>query len=396
MFGIYFHWPFCLSKCVYCDFGSIVVNNETFDLDFQKTYAECCKKQLLYFKSKVQSMNDDNKKVSSIYFGGGTPSLIDVDIVKDLILFVKQEFDLEYNCEITIEANPTSCCYEKFEKLYKCSINRISIGVQSFDDIELSFLGRKHSSKEAIKTIEEAKQVFPKWSIDLIYGLPRQNIDKWLQELQFAIDFQPQHLSLYTLIVEDNTLLGKMVKNGVVIQKTNDELGEFYIATNNFVKDAYQKTKIRQYEVSNYSIKGYESRHNLTYWQYYEYIGIGAGAHGRIDYLGTNTRFETTCIHNPHKWMECIKNGGNGLTTEKLLSKQEIAEEIIIMGIRTIYGINMFDIKKRFNLNIMDFINQKYCKNLINNNLLSIKNGCIVATNQGTPVIDGIVNKIIK
>ena len=395
MFGIYFHWPFCLSKCVYCDFGSIVVNNETFCLDFQKTYAECCKKQLLYFKSKIQPTND-NEKVSSIYFGGGTPSLIDVDIVKDLILFVKQEFNLEHDCEINIEANPTSCCYEKFEQLNRCGVNRISIGVQSFDDIELSFLGRKHSSKEAIKTIESAKQVFPKWSIDLIYGLPRQNINKWLQELQFAIEFQPQHLSLYTLIVEDNTLLGKMVKNGVVIPKTNDELGEFYIATNNFIKNTYQKTKIRQYEVSNYSIKGYESRHNLTYWQYYEYIGIGAGAHGRIDYLGTNTRFETTCIYNPHKWIECIKNGENGLITENLLSKREISEEIIIMGLRTLYGINTTDIKQRFNLDITDFINTQALQDFIQNDLLAINNNCIVATHKGIPVIDGILNKIIK
>ena len=395
MFGIYFHWPFCLSKCIYCDFGSVVVDKEKFSLDFQNTYAECCKRQLLYFKSKIQPTND-NKKVSSIYFGGGTPSLIDVNMIKDLILFVKQEFNVEHNCEITIEANPTSCCYEKFEKLCQCGVNRISIGVQSFDDIELSFLGRKHSSKEAIKTIENAKKVFPKWSIDLIYGLPRQNINKWLQELQFAIEFQPQHLSLYTLIVEDNTLLGKMVKNGMVIPKTNDEIGEFYIATNEFIKNTYQKTKIRQYEVSNYSIKGYESRHNLAYWKYYDYIGIGAGAHGRMNYLNTNTRFETICVCNPNEWMECVMNGGNGLITENPLSTKEIAEEIIMMGLRTIYGINILDIKKRFNLNIMEFIEIKLLQKLMNVNILSIKNGRIVATNQGLPVIDGFIYKIIK
>ncbi|MBQ7552328.1 MAG: radical SAM family heme chaperone HemW [Rickettsiales bacterium] len=395
MFGIYFHWPFCLSKCVYCDFGSIVVDKEKFSLDFQNTYAECCKRQLLYFKSKIQLTND-NEKVSSIYFGGGTPSLIDVNVVKDLILFVKQEFNVEHNCEITIEANPTSCCYEKFEQLNRCGVNRISIGVQSFDDIELSFLGRKHSSKEAIKTIENAKKVFPKWSIDLIYGLPRQNINKWLQELQFAIEFQPQHLSLYTLIVENNTLLGKMVENGVVIPKNNDELGEFYIATNDFIKNTYQKTKIRQYEVSNYSIKGYESRHNLAYWKYYDYIGIGAGAHGRMNYLNTNTRFETICVCNPNEWMECVMNGRNGLITENPLSTKEIAEEIIMMGLRTIYGINILDIKKRFNLNIMEFIEIKLLQKLMEANILSFENGGMVATNQGLPVIDGFIYKIIK
>lgn len=393
--GIYFHWPFCLSKCIYCDFGSIVVDDKKFSLDFQQTYAECCKKQLLYFKKKI-NQDDTTEYVGSIYFGGGTPSLIHVEIIKDLISFVKQEFDVATNCEITIEANPTSCCDEKFSKLYQYGVNRISIGVQSFDDIELSFLGRKHSSQEAINTIENAKKIFPKWSFDLIYGLPRQSLEKWLKELQFSMNFKPKHISLYTLIVEKNTLLGKMVANGIVIPKSDDEMGAFYDATNNFIKQQYAVNNIRQYEVSNYATKEHESTHNLTYWKYNNYIGIGAGAHGRIKRLNSNTIFETICIKNPQKWITNIQKGGNGLHIDNELLKQEMAEEIIIMGLRTIYGINIIDIQKRFGLNIMDFIHLETLQKFINEGLMRLDNNTIYATEKGLSLLNSIICNIIK
>lgn len=394
MFGIYLHWPFCLSKCIYCDFGSIVVDKEKFSLAFQKTYAECCKKQLFYFKSKINRSYKD-RHISSIYFGGGTPSLINVDVVKDLIVFIKQEFDLAEGCEITIEANPTSCCFDKFEKLRQCGVNRISIGVQSFNDINLSFLGRKHSSKEAIRTIEDAKKIFPKWSFDLIYGLPRQDLEKWLEELQFAMEFQPQHISLYTIIIEKNTLLEKMVKNGIVVPKSDDEMSVFYDATNDFFQNSScSAEKIRQYEISNYAIQGYESQHNMTYWKYHDYIGVGAGANGRVHYLCPNERFETISINKPQEWISCVQNGGSGLVVENKLSKKEIAEEVLIMGLRTIYGIDVLDVKKRFDLDIMYFINLDEFYKFINDGYLNFNNNIIRLTKYGINLLDSIVYKI--
>ena len=392
MLGIYFHWPFCLSKCIYCDFGSEVVDCERFSLTFQQTYAECCKKQLLYFKSKIKQ-TDYNQYVGSVYFGGGTPSLIDATIIRDLIYFIKQEFDLVDDCEITIEANPTSCCLEKFENLSKCGINRISLGVQSFDNINLSFLGRKHSVNDAIRTIEDAKKIFPKWSFDLMYGLPRQNLGKWLEELNFAMAFQPQHISLYTLIVERDTLLGKMVDNGIIVPKSDDEMSEFYDATNDFFRNC--QPEIQQYEVSNYAKKGYESRHNLTYWKSHDYIGIGAGAHGRMHYFSSNKRYETICISNSHKWIESIQQGGNGLIAENQLLPQEIAEEIIMMGLRIRYGIDIVDIQKRFNLNIMEFLKNEELNEMINKRLLVFNNNRLYVSKEGLPLLDSIVCRIV-
>ncbi len=391
MFGIYFHWSYCLSKCIYCDFGSSIIDNKVDFEQLQSDYLECCKRQLYYFKSKIR----EQKQVSSIYFGGGTPSLLNASIINELIKSVKNDFDVLDDCEITLEANPTSSNEGKFYEFCNAGVNRLSIGVQSFSDKNLLFLGRKHNVKDAIKTIEIAKKIFPKYSFDLIYGLPNQTLEQWLVELKQALLQQPQHISLYTLIVDENTVLGKMVKNGIVIPKTEDEMSEFYDLTNSFIT---KNSHLKQYEVSNYSIQKYESCHNLIYWKSYDYIGIGAGAHGRLFY-NDGYRYEIKNIFSPNLWKDdIINNKNNGLEIERKLTKKEQVEEILIMGLRTKYGINIVDIKNRFNINVFDFLDDNNLNEMINNDFLTYNEDdkILKLTYKGLKILDFVLQKIIK
>ena len=225
MFGLYFHWSFCSSKCIYCDFGSRVLDKKDKEkfADLQKNYINCCEKQLEYFAEKIK---DKNKEITSIYFGGGTPSLLDVNTIQELIKKAKSLYNTSNDCEITLEANPTTFEIKKFNDFADVGINRLSLGVQSMNNKNLSWLGRKHTINEALTAIDKIKNIFPKWSFDLIYGLPRQSIDEWLCELKQTSSLKPQHLSLYTLIVDKNTILGKMVQNGIVAPKTEDEMAD--------------------------------------------------------------------------------------------------------------------------------------------------------------------------
>lgn len=431
MFGIYIHWPFCLSKCIYCDFGSKIINS---NVD-QNSYFECCRKQLEYFHEKIANRN---VVITSIYFGGGTPSILDPEIIAKLIVEIRHLYTVSSDCEITLEANPTSSGIKKFEMLYNAGINRLSIGVQSFDDNELWFLGRKHNVKEALQTINYAKQIFPRWSIDLIYGLPKQKQNKWLEELEIATTLNPQHISLYTLIVDESTPLGKLVKSGNVKPKSEDELSCFYDITNEFLE---KNTRLKQYEVSNYAIKGQESRHNLTYWKSYDYIGIGAGAHGRLLYKKYNDknnnsiaskidnsksnkvaknrfdRYEIKNIFDYFEWQKCCQNNNKesncenayknthnkrydnseyGIEIEKKLTKKKQAEEILLMGLRTKDGIDVDDIKTRFNINLLDFLDIKKVEKLKIKKMLSFDSKTLALTEKGLKILDAILLEIIK
>lgn len=383
MFGIYFHWPYCLSKCIYCDFGTTILPANI----NQRNYAENCKKQLEYFREKIRQ----TEPISSIYFGGGTPSLLDTNIIAELVENVKNTFDVSENCEITLEANPTSFEINKFEKFRQSGVNRLSLGVQSMDDMELQFLGRKHTVAQAMAAINEIKQIFPQWNFDLIYGLPKQTLTKWLYELAQALALGSQHMSLYTLIVDEETLLGQMVARGIVIPKTEDELADFYNATNEFI---HQNSSLKHYEVSNYAVSGQESRHNLTYWNSDDYIGIGAGAHGRLRYVD-GKRYELQSIFNPKQWSDNIANGGNGLEVERALTEYEQAEEILIMGLRTKFGIDLEDIHQRFGFDLMKYLDTSKLAEFAEQKLLTYDNKRLKLTYQGLKILDLMVRTII-
>ena len=388
MTSIYIHWPFCLSKCCYCDFGSKVISRDRLNSDFQKNYLKCCEKQLYYFYSKI---NKKDTNISSIYFGGGTPSLLKPEIIGKLIEQIYKLFNVEENCEITLEANPTSFELNKFNEFKNCGVNRVSLGVQSMNDDKLVWLGRKHSVKDAIDAIIIIKKLFPKWSFDLIYALPNQTIKEWINELKIALSLSPQHLSLYTLIVDNSTRLGKLVAVGKIKEKSEDEKCYFYDETNSYIK---YNSNLRHYEVSNYSIAGYESIHNIGYWNSDDYIGIGAGAHGRITYFN-HKRYETLSFFDYNTWIKNISKGGNGLEIEKILSKKEQVEEIFIMGLRTHKGIDLNNIKKRFDIDVIKYLNMDKVISFQKNGYLVLSDNNIKLTYNGMKILNKILVDIL-
>jgi putative oxygen-independent coproporphyrinogen III oxidase len=380
-FGIYIHWPFCLSLCPYCDFNSYVADDH-----MHEEMLSAFLKQLDYFHSKI-----DKKTVTSIYFGGGTPSLMKPFVVEGVIEKINQLFAVASDVEITIEANPTSFEIEKFRDFQRVGINRLSIGVQSFNDANLLFLGRKHNAKQAIFAIEESSKIFQNTTFDLIYALPKQKLENWQKELEFATTFNTKHLSLYILTIEPNTPFHKMVSMGKMKLKDDDEIAQFIETTHEITK----KYSFERYEISNYAKSGFYSRHNMIYWQQYDYIGIGAGAHGRLFYKDGN-RYETECFSKPKDWVKNYNYSNNGLLLEKVISQDDQIKEIIISGLRVNKGVDLLDIKQRFNLDLLHFVNKNFLENAIKNNVLHCDNMTLKITQKGEMILQYIITNLLK
>ena len=352
--GIYIHWPFCRSKCPYCDFYSSAkkCTNEDVLID---SYCQ----DLKYYRSL-----NNNYQIQSIFFGGGTPSLIKPQNIEKIINLIIKLWPCNSQIEISLEANPNSNYLNMFQDLKSAGINRLSLGVQALNASDLKFLGRTHQLQEAIKSIEEITTIFNNHSIDLIYARPNQKLSDWQKELKQAINFGLKHISLYQLTIEDGTLFAK---KGI---KPLDEnaASEMYLFTQEYLND----NGYPQYEVSNF---GLPSIHNCGYWQGEDYIGIGAGAHGRIHI--DNQIFATTHQRQLEK-----------------LTSQERAEELIIMGLRIIEGINKKRFKKQCGLNFDTFINQKKLKTLIAQNLIINSKENISTTKQGLLVLNKIIENL--
>ena len=319
--SIYFHWPYCLSKCPYCDFFSKVKKNIEQD--------EIIEGYLLSLE-KYAEILDKNHKVISIFFGGGTPSLIKPQNIEKIINKTLQLWPADTNIEISLEANPNTNSPTLFSDLSQAGINRLSLGVQALNDQHLKFLGRTHNSQQALKAIDDVLNNFNNHSIDIMYALPDQSLSDWQNQLKQASSLGLKHISLYQLTIEENTVFHK---KGI---KTADEetAAQMYSLTEDILaQKAYNK-----YEVSNYAQKGFESVHNQTYWNGGNYIGIGETAHGR---LKLNNRFYA--ITHPMQFEE--------------LTPQERAEELIIMGLRLVNGINKADFEKNCGIDINNIIN---------------------------------------
>ena len=293
--AIYIHWPFCKSKCPYCDFNSHVRSH--IDID---SFLECYLAEIDYFASYL-----DGKEIKSIFFGGGTPSLAPIRLIGSIISALGERFRFSNNIEISLEANPTSVEAKKFQDLKNVGINRVSLGIQSFCDKELKFLGREHSAMEGLESLSIARKHFDNYSFDLIYTLPEQKIDKWEKDLYRALNEVTKHISLYQLTIEKGTRFFSDYKEKKFTMKTDELSRKFYEVTREICKSR----GLVPYEVSNYSIKGYESVHNMNYWQGKDYVGIGPGAHGRITIDGV--RYESMMYHLPEKWLNTVKEKGN-------------------------------------------------------------------------------------
>ncbi|PKQ03112.1 MAG: coproporphyrinogen III oxidase [Alphaproteobacteria bacterium HGW-Alphaproteobacteria-12] len=324
-FAVYVHWPFCQSKCPYCDFNSHVVAN----ID-QARWARALVRELEHMRSL-----SGPRRVRSVFFGGGTPSLMLPETVGTVLSRIASLWTMEEGAEITLEANPTSVEADRFKGYRAAGVNRLSLGVQSLDDAELKFLGRLHSANEALRAIALARDTFPRLSFDLIYARPGQTAEKWEKELRAALAHAVDHLSLYQLTIEPDTAFARLYEKGAFALPEDEDAAALYALTGDICAEA----GLSAYEVSNYAVSGAESRHNLVYWRYGDYVGAGPGAHGRITADGK--RLATRARRLPGDWIGSVERDGHGLEGQEEISPAEQGDEMMLMGLRLAEGVSL-------------------------------------------------------
>ena len=331
--SLYIHWPYCESKCPYCDFNSHIIETINVD-DWIKAYTN----QLYRMKDILCKYEVKHKRLSTIFFGGGTPSLMPLKVIESILNTANKIFKFDDNIEITLEANPGSYEREKFQDIKQLGINRLSLGIQSLNDKNLSFLGRKHNFQDAMIAIEMASKTFKNVSADIIYGLAEQNIEEWGQELNFFLKtFKLQHLSVYQLTIEEGTKFYTDYKKGFLKIINDDLSADFYNITNSILNDY----KYNRYEVSNYSKINFESKHNSNYWNSENWIGIGPGAFSRLwSSNQKNKRFEINNYKSPRSWLSRNILNAN-FNQIKFIDNDETNKDLLIMGLRLTKGMKI-------------------------------------------------------
>jgi oxygen-independent coproporphyrinogen-3 oxidase len=324
-FGVYIHWPFCLSKCPYCDFNSHV-RREPID---EARFARAIATELAATAARVP-----DRTVGTIFFGGGTPSLMQPATVGTILEAVARHWKVAPDAEVTLEANPTSVEAGRFRGYRAAGINRVSLGVQSLDDRALAELGRLHSAQEALDAIAIARSAFDRYSFDLIYARPGQQPEQWATELRRALAEAGEHLSLYQLTIEQDTPFAALHAAGKLRIPGDDLARALYDTT----QELCAAHGLPAYEISNHARPGGECRHNLVYWRACEYAGVGPGAHGRLDIGGD--RHATATEKGPESWLTRVEGKGHGLTTDDVLTREESADEFLLMGLRLAEGID--------------------------------------------------------
>ena len=325
-FGIYVHWPFCAAKCPYCDFNSHVRHKPVEQDRFGSAFLRAMETVRHLSGAKV---------VSSVFLGGGTPSLMDPQTVGAILDGIARFWHVPDGIEITMEANPSSVEAERFRGYRAAGVNRVSMGVQALNDRDLKFLGRLHDVADALKAIRLAREIFPRMSFDLIYARPNQTVEEWEKELVEAISYAVDHLSLYQLTIEEGTAFYGLHKAGKLIVPDGDQSALLYEAT----QEITARHGMPAYEVSNHARPGAESRHNLTYWRYGDYAGIGPGAHGRLTTSGA--KLATATERHPETWLETVERDGHGILDQELLGVEEQSDELLLMGLRLREGVDL-------------------------------------------------------
>ena len=317
-FGLYVHWPFCLSKCPYCDFNSHV--RERID---SALWQHALLRELEHYGRLTEG-----RRLTSVFFGGGTPSLMQPEVVDALLAQLEEYWTLDPDLEVTLEANPTSAEAQRFAGFAAAGVNRLSIGVQALEDEALRFLGRQHSAEEALAAVDLARRAVPRFSFDLIYARPGQTAEAWRAELRAALDLGPEHLSLYQLIIEPGTKFHAALRRGELKLLDDEMQAELYEVTGVML----EAEGLPAYEISNYARVGAECRHNLTYWRYGDYVGIGPGAHGRLTLSGEK---RATRQHRaPEIWLDRVVSTGHATQAEETLTRRQRLEELLMMGLR--------------------------------------------------------------
>jgi oxygen-independent coproporphyrinogen-3 oxidase len=325
-FGIYVHWPFCKAKCPYCDFNSHVRHTPVPAVEF----AEALVRELAWFAAQTPG-----RTVSSIFFGGGTPSLMPPSAVGHVLDAVGSLWVVASYCEVTLEANPTSVEARHFAGYHAAGVNRVSVGVQALDDEALRALGRQHTVNEALHAFRLAARTFPRVSFDLIYARPGQSARSWREELARALTEQTGHMSLYQLTIEPGTAFGDLHARGAFPTLDDDTAAELYDITQEMTAAA----GLPAYEISNHARPGDESRHNLLYWRYGEYAGVGPGAHSRL--LDGANRRAIAMEKHPETWRAAVTRDGHGVVEDSALAPADQAAEYLLMGLRTREGIDL-------------------------------------------------------
>jgi len=370
----YIHIPFCDHKCIYCDFYSVITN------DTISSFLTSLKEEINYYGDRYSS----NRIITSIFFGGGTPSLMDPGYLHEIISAVKENFNLKKDSEITMETNPGTVDNKKLTAFREAGINRISIGVQSFNDDELQFLTRIHDSETATRTIKEAVNAgFDNVNIDLIFNLPGQTKEKWLNNLKTACTLPVNHISAYSLIVENGTILNKMIIDGKVIIRDNDYDADLYEATIEYL----EANDFLQYEVSNFARPGFECLHNNSYWHYNDYFGFGTSSHSFID------RKRWWNYSSVKRYISEIAKNGNAAANQEVLTPEEIHSEFVMLALRS-SGIELKNYKKRFGNDWLKK-NNSYFEELLETDLILFDDEILKLTAKGYTLCDEILKNIL-
>lgn len=372
--ALYIHIPFCDHKCIYCDFYSII------SYDNVNPYLSSLKTEMKYYAGLLK----DERIFTSIYFGGGTPSFMEPRYIGELINTASELFSFIEEPEITLETNPGTVDKKKLESFIECGINRISIGIQSFNEDELKFLTRIHDKETAVQTVRTAANAgFSNISMDLIFNLPGQTKEKWLSNLRTAIELPIKHISAYSLILEKGTILNKMVLDGKITLQDEDYDAELYELTIDF----FEANGFRQYEVSNFTLNGYECIHNNAYWHYKGYLGLGTSAHSFIN----GKRWHN--FSSLHRYINEIEKNGHAQAGSEIISPEQEMNEYVMLALRS-SGLMLTEYKNKFG---EDWLMRKYdyFKLLKNNGFLKIDDDRISFTKKGYAVCDEILSNLL-
>ncbi len=375
-FGVYIHWPFCMAKCPYCDFNSHVRHGGVDDMRYAKALAQ----DIAY-----QAALAPNRTVTSVFFGGGTPSLMQPEAVAHVLDALARHWTVAPDAEITLEANPTSVEAGRFRGYRTAGVNRVSLGVQSLHDDALQRLGRKHSAQEALAAVKLAASLFDRYSFDLIYARPEQTVEAWSAELRDALVHAGDHLSMYQLTIEEGTPYAALHKAGKLHLPKEDVARALWDATQYITEQA----GLPAYEISNHARPGGESRHNLVYWRSHEWAGIGPGAHARLDLPEGRTGLSTE-LH-PETWLANVEKEGHGIISREVIPQEGQGDEYLLMGLRLREGID----PERFAAITGHRLDARRITALVEEGMLeSFSQGNaqrLRVTTEGMPVLDAVV-----
>jgi oxygen-independent coproporphyrinogen-3 oxidase len=378
-FAVYVHWPFCLSKCPYCDFNSHV--REAVDQD---RWRAGLLREIDHYAALTPG-----RSVTSVFFGGGTPSLMAPETTAAVIARIGERWGYAADPEITLEANPTSVEAGRFAAYAKAGVNRVSLGVQALSDADLRALGRGHCVSQALDAVALARDIFPRYSFDLIYARPGMTVPLWEAELARGLEMAGDHLSLYQLTIEEGTAFHAAFREGRLVLPDEDTAAELYETTHAMMAAAGMPA----YEISNHAAPGGESRHNMTYWRYGEYAGIGPGAHGRLHLGGAVTA--TAQRRKPETWLDLVEAQGHGTEVMNPVAPAESGEEMVMMGLRTVEGVDLARLEAVAGAPLEMVVDADRLADLVAQGMIERSAHALTATRQGWPVLNEVIRRLL-